>query len=80
MSCFNGQEENREAPLRITSDYIIENGEKRIQLVKDGGVCGSKNYPLNDSGVKLLCIFYKFPYVKHISIGILLYLCVLIKR
>ena len=29
-SHFNGQEENREAPLAITSDYIIENGEKRM--------------------------------------------------
>jgi hypothetical protein len=29
-SRFNGQEENHEAPLEITSDYIIENGEKRM--------------------------------------------------
>jgi hypothetical protein len=51
-SCFNGQEENREAPLAITSEYIIENGEKRMQFIDSGGICGSKNDPLNDSGVK----------------------------
>ena len=67
-SRFNGQEENREAPLAITSDYIIENGEKRMQFIKDGRICGTKNDPLNDSGVKRLCIFYKLSYFKHISI------------
>ena len=65
---FNGHEENHEAPLAITSDYIIENGEKRMQFIKDGGICGSKNDALNDSGVKILCIFYNFPYFKHTSI------------
>ena len=39
-----------------------------MQFIKDGGICGSKNDPLNDSGVKILCIFYKFPYFKHITI------------
>ena len=39
-----------------------------MQFIKDGGICGSKNDPLNDSGVKILCIFYKLPYFKHISI------------
>ena len=29
-SHFNGQEENHESPFEITSDYIIENGEKRM--------------------------------------------------
>ena len=67
-SRFNGQEENCEAPLAMTSDYIIENGEKIMQFIKDGGICGSKNDPLNDSGVKIFFIFYKFPYFKHISI------------
>ena len=62
------QEENREAPSTITSDYIIENAEKRMQFIENGGIVGSKNYPLNDTSVKLLCIFYKLPYFKHISI------------
>ena len=57
-SHFNGQEKNHEAPLAITSDYIIKNGEKRMQFIKDGGICGSKNDPLNDSGVNILCMFY----------------------
>ena len=39
-----------------------------MQFIKDGGIYGSKNDPLNDSGVKRLCIFCKFPYFKHISI------------
>ena len=65
---FNGQEENRQAPLTITSDYIIESGEKRMQFINDGKICGSKNDPVNDSGVKILCIFYKLPYFKNISI------------
>ena len=39
-----------------------------MQFVANGGILGSKNDPLNDSGVKRLCIFYKFPYFKHISI------------
>ena len=39
-----------------------------MQFIKDGGICGSKNDPLNDSGVKRLCIFYKLPYFKNISI------------
>ena len=39
-----------------------------MQFIKDSRICGSKNDPLNDSGVKILCIFYKFPYFKHISI------------
>jgi hypothetical protein len=51
-SCFNGQEENHEAPLAITSDYISENVEKRMQFIENGGIVGSKNDPLNDSGVK----------------------------
>ena len=55
-------------PLEIKIDYIIENGEKRMQFIKDGGICGSKNDLLNDSGVKRFYIFYKFPYFKHISI------------
>ena len=67
-SHFNGKEENHEAPLAIASNYIIENGEKRMQFIKDGGICDSKNDPLNYSGVKRLCIFYKFPYFKHMSI------------
>jgi len=67
-SRFNGKEENREAPLAITSDYIIENGEKRMQFIENGGIRGSKNDPLYDSGVKRVCIFYKFPYFKHITI------------
>jgi len=67
-SRFNGKEENREAPLEITSDYIIENGEKRMQFIENGGIRGSKNDPLYDSGVKRVCIFYKLPYFKHITI------------
>jgi len=67
-SSFNGQEENREASLVIKCDYIIENGEKRMQFINNGGICGSKNDPLNDSGVKRLCIFYKLPYFNHIAI------------
>ena len=51
-SCFNGQEENREAPLTITSDYIIQNAEKMMQFIENGGIIGSKNDPVNDSGVK----------------------------
>lgn len=39
-----------------------------MQFIDNGGNCGSKNYPLNDSGVKRVCIFYKFPYFKHITI------------
>ena len=45
-SHFNGQEENREEPLAIASDYIIENGENRMQFIKDGGICGSKKIRL----------------------------------
>ena len=39
-----------------------------MQFIKGGGIFGSKNDPLNDSGVKRLCIFYKLPYFKHINI------------
>ena len=67
-SRFNGQEENREAPSTITSDYIIQNAEKRMQFIENGGILGSKNDPLNGCGVKRLCIFYKLPYFKHITI------------
>jgi hypothetical protein len=40
-SSFNGQEENREAPLAIKSDYIIHNGEKIMQFIENGGILGS---------------------------------------
>ena len=53
-SRFNGQEENREKPMTIISDYIIENGEKIMQIIKECGICVSKNDQLNDSGVKIL--------------------------
>ena len=39
-----------------------------MQIIENGGIAGSKNDPLNDSGVKRLCIFYKLPYFKHITI------------
>ena len=39
-----------------------------MHLIENGGIIGSKNDPINDNGVKWLCIFYKFPYFKHISI------------
>lgn len=39
-----------------------------MQFIQNGGIRGTKNDPLNDSGVKRLCIFYKFPYFKHIVI------------
>lgn len=68
-SCFNGQEENREAPLTITSYYIIQNAEKRMQFIENGGILGSKNDPLNDCGVKRFRIFYKLSYFKHITIS-----------
>ena len=51
-SRFSGQEENRGAPSTVTNDYIIENAEKIMQFIENGGIAGSKNDPLNDSGVK----------------------------
>ena len=39
-----------------------------MHFIENGDIPGSKNDPLNDSGVKWLCIFYKFPYFKHITI------------
>lgn len=40
---FNGQEENREAPLLITGDYIIEYGQKRISFIENDGIASSRN-------------------------------------
>ena len=51
-SHFNSQEKNNEAPFAITSDYIILNGGKRMHFIENGDILGSKNDPLNDSGVK----------------------------
>ena len=51
-SYFNSQEENHEAPFAIKSDYIILNGGKRMHFIENGDILGSKNDPLNDSGVK----------------------------
>ena len=39
-----------------------------MQFIENGGILGSKNDPVNDNGVKQLCIFHKFPYFKHITI------------
>ena len=49
---FNGQEENREAPLSITSDYIIENGQKRMSFIENDDIIGSRYDLCNESGVK----------------------------
>jgi hypothetical protein len=51
-TCFNGQEENREAPLPITSEYIIENGHRIMLFIESGGIFGSRDDPCNESGVK----------------------------
>ena len=67
-TCFNGQEENREAPLPITSEYVIENGHKRMLFIESGEIFGSRDDPCNESSVKILCIFYNFPYFKDIAI------------
>ena len=50
------------------SEYIIENGHRRMMFIESGGICGSRDDPCNESGVKQLCIFYKFPYFKNIAI------------
>ena len=65
---FNGQEENLEAPLSITSDYIIENGQKRMSFIENDGIIGSRYDPCNESVIKRLCILYKLPYFKDITI------------
>ena len=52
----------------MTSDYIIQNAEKRMQFIENGVILGSKNDPLIGYGVKQLCIFYKLLYFKHITI------------
>ena len=39
-----------------------------MQIIENGGIFGSKNDPLYDSGVKRVCTFYKLPYLKHITI------------
>ena len=44
---FNSQKENCEAPFPITSEYIIENGQKRMLFIESGGICVSKDYPCN---------------------------------
>ena len=78
-SCFNGQEENREAPLAIKIYYIIANGEKRMQFIKDSGICGSKNDPLNDSGVKYCAYSISFHTLSIYPLGMLLNLYILRK-
>ena len=55
-------------PLLITGDYIVENGLKRISFIENVGIAGSRYDPCNESGVKQLCILYKFPYFKDIAI------------
>ncbi|XP_059064962.1 uncharacterized protein LOC131856998 [Cryptomeria japonica] len=65
---FNGQEENREAPLLIIGDYIIEYGQKRMSFIENDGIVGSRNDPCNESDVKRLCILYKLSYFKDIAI------------
>ena len=65
---FNGQEENREVPLLITGDYIVENGLKIMSFIENVGIVGSRYDPCNESGVKWLCILYKLPYFKDIAI------------
>ena len=67
-TCFNGQGENREVPLLIKGDYIVENGLKRMSFIENGGITGSRYDPCNESGVKWLCILYKLPYFKDIAI------------
>ena len=37
-------------------------------IIESGGICGSRDDPCNESGVKRLCIFYKFPYFKDMAI------------
>jgi hypothetical protein len=37
-------------------------------FIESGGICGSRDDPCNESGVKRLCIFYNFPYFKDIAI------------
>ena len=66
--CFNGQEENREAPLSIICDYIIENGQKRMSFIENNGIIGSWYDPFKESGIKWFFILYKLAYLKDISI------------
>jgi len=51
-SCFNGQEENREAPLPIKSEYTIQNGQKQMLFIRSGGIFGCRNDPVDENGVK----------------------------
>ena len=39
-----------------------------MQFIENGGTLGSKNDPVNDSGIKQLCIFYNLAYFKKITI------------
>ena len=55
-------------PLLITSDYIVENGLKRMSFIENDGISRSRYDPCNESCVKQLCILYKLPYFKDITI------------
>ena len=43
-----------------------------MQFIENGGILGNKNDPVNDNGIKWLCIFYKFPYFNNITKVLLL--------
>ena len=51
-TCFNVQEDNREEPFPLMSEYIIDNGHRRMLFIESGGICGSRDDPCNESGVK----------------------------
>lgn len=70
---FNGKEEHRGKPCRVSGIEHKRRGEARERWLAAGGTPGSENDPLKRNGVKRHSVLFKLPYW-DVSVSVLLLL------
>jgi hypothetical protein len=59
---FNGKEERRCKPARVSGIEHRRRGEARERWLNAGGIAGNENDPVKRHGVKRHSLLFKLPY------------------